>query len=186
MSGLRSKSSRVRKATVEVPEAARAVVVSLDGVMAPMHGTGGYREAGHATVSLVDGHGEPLHSVCTGPMPQACRATLQMMVATAVETVPGCFRGNRHRVGHADAKAKGLTIGSGVVEAAGKSLVTERLKRSGMRWGAHGGQAILTPRPFVQNRRFDHAWPLLAKSYRAHAACPDNVVPLRHANIPWD
>ena len=36
----------VREATVEVPDAARAVVVSLDGVMAPMRG--GYREAGCA------------------------------------------------------------------------------------------------------------------------------------------
>ncbi len=42
----------VREASVAVPEAARAVVVSLDGVMAPMRG--GYREAGCATVSLVD------------------------------------------------------------------------------------------------------------------------------------
>ena len=48
----------VREATVEVPDAARAVVVSLDGVMAPMRG--GYREAGCATVSLVDGDGERL------------------------------------------------------------------------------------------------------------------------------
>ena len=46
----------VREATVEVPDAARAVVVSLDGVMAPMRG--GYREAGCATVSLVDADGE--------------------------------------------------------------------------------------------------------------------------------
>ena len=56
----------VREAAVEVPEAARAVVVSLDGVMAPMRG--GYREAGCATVSLVDGDGERLHSVRMGRM----------------------------------------------------------------------------------------------------------------------
>ena len=48
-----------------------------------------------------------------------------------------------------------LPIGSGIVEAACKTLVTERLKRSGMRWGAHGGQAILTLRSLVQSHRFE-------------------------------
>ena len=95
----------------------------------------------------------------------------------------GYFRGNRHRMGYADAKAQGLPIGSGVVEAACKTLVTERLKRSGMRWGPGGGQAILTLRSLVQSRRFDYAWSLLAQSYRTQVSCPDNVVPLRRANI---
>ena len=217
----------VREATVEVPDAARAVVVSLDGVMAPMRG--GYREAGCATVSLVDRDGERLHSVRMGRMPESNKATLKTMVAAEVEAVLakrpdltvvkladgakdnwtfltralgvelidfyhavehlkdafdtahgtdspkaaaqfkkyrhllrhepdgvntviralvylrskspgneriaqvlGYFRGNRHRMGYADAKARGLPIGSGVVEAACKTLVTERLKRSGM------------------------------------------------------
>ena len=272
----------VREASVEVPPAARAVVVSLDGVMAPMRDAGGYREAGCATVSLVDAEGERLRSVRMGRMPEPHKATLKTMVAAEVEavlakrpdltvvkvadgardnwtfltgTLPegvelidfyhavehlkdafdtahgadsptaaaqfnkyrhrlrhepdgvhrviralvylrskspgneriaqvlGYFRGNRHRMGYADAKAKGLPIGSGVVEAACKTLVTERLKRSGMRWGPRGGQAILTLRSLVQSGRFDHAWPLLAKSYRTPVSCPVNVVPLRRANI---
>ena len=270
----------VREATVEVPDVARAVVVSLDGVMAPMRGR--YREAGCATVSLVDGDGQRLHSIRMGRMPESHKATLKTMVAAEVEAVLGqrpdltvvkladgakdnwtfltralpdgvelidfyhaaehlkdafdaahgadspkaaaqfekyrhllrhepdgverviralvylrskhpttrriaqvlgYFRGNRHRMRYADAKAKGLPIGSGVVEAACKTLVTERLKRSGMRWGPRGGQAILTLRSLVQSRRFQHAWSLLAKSYRAPVSCPDNVVPLRRANI---
>ena len=259
-------------------DAARAVVVSLDGVMAPMRDAGGYREAGCATVSLVDADGERLHSVRMGRMPESHKATLKTMVAAEVEAVLvkrpdltvvkvadgakdnwtfltralpdgvelidfyhavehlkdafdtahgadsptaaaqfkkyrhllrheadgvnrvirallylrskspgneriaqvlGYFRGNRHRMRYADAKAQGLPIGSGVVEAACKTLVTERLKRSGMRWGPRGGQAILTLRSLVQSRRFDHAWTLLAQSYRTPVSCPDNVVPLR-------
>ena len=270
----------VREASVEVPDAARAVVVSLDGVMAPMRG--GYREASCATVSLVDEAGERLHSVRMGRMPESHKATLKTMLAAEAEAVLaqrpdltvvkladgakdnwtfltgalpdgvelidfyhaaeqlkgafdaahgvdspkaaaqfekfrhrlrhepdgverviralvylrskypnreritqvlGYFRTNRHRMGYADAKAQGLPIGSGVVEAACKTLVTERLKRSGMRWGVRGGQAILTLRSLVQSRRFDHAWSLLARSYRTPVSCPDNVVPLRHANI---
>ena len=75
----------VRETTVEVPDAARAVVVSLDGVMAPMRG--GYREAGCATVSLVDAEGERLHSVRMGRMPESHKATLKTMVAAEVEAV---------------------------------------------------------------------------------------------------
>ena len=99
-----------------------------------------------------------------------------------ITQVLGYFRTNRHRMGYADAKAQGLPIGSDVVEAACKTLVTERLKRSGMRWGVRGGQAILTLRSLVQSRRFDHAWPLLAQSYRTQVSCPDNVVPLLRTN----
>ena len=54
--------------------------------------------------------------------------------------VLGYFRRNRHRMRYAETKARHLPIGSGVVEAACKTLVTERLKRSGMRW-RHAGVA---------------------------------------------
>ena len=45
------------------------------------------------------------------------------------------FRRNRHRMRYAVLKKQGLPIGSGVTEAACKTLATQRLKRSGMRWG---------------------------------------------------
>ncbi len=41
-------------------------------------------------------------------------------------------------------KEAGIAIGSGVVEAANKTLVAQRMKRSGMRWRIVGGQAVLT------------------------------------------
>ena len=68
-----------------MPDAARAVVVSLDGVMAPMRG--GYREAGCTTASLVDADGERLHSVRMGRMAESHKATLKTMVAAEVEVV---------------------------------------------------------------------------------------------------
>ena len=61
----------------------------------------------------------------------------------------------------------GLPIGTGVTEAACKTLVTQRLKRSGMRWGQEGGQAILTLRGQLLSRRWAPTWNLLADSYRA-------------------
>ena len=88
------------------------------------------------------------------------------------------FRNNRTRMDYADALANNLPIGSGVVEAACKTLVTQRLKRSGMRWGIDGGQAILTFRAFAQSDRFDAAWRLLAQTYKKDVVLPKNVVQL--------
>lgn len=90
------------------------------------------------------------------------------------------FRHNRHRMRYAEAKAKGLPIGSGVVEATCKSLVSQRLKCSGMRWRHDGGQAILTLRALVQSERFDPAWTLLSQTYRQEVTVPDNVVAFPH------
>ena len=85
------------------------------------------------------------------------------------------FRANRHRMNYAELKAKNLPIGSGVVEAACKTLVTQRMKQSGMRWREEGGQAILTFRSLVQSDRFDRAWKLLARTYRATVTLPHKV-----------
>ena len=95
----------------------------------------------------------------------------------------GYFRQRRRRMRYADMKAQNLPIGSGVVEAACKTLVTQRMKRSGMRWRHAGGQAILTLRGLVQSERFEHGWQLLAQCYRANVAAPDNVVPFPGACV---
>ena len=77
---------------------------------------------------------------------------------------------------YADTQARHLPIGSGVVEATCKTLVTQRLKRSGMRWRHAGGQAILTVRALLQSSRFNQAWALLSGTYRQEVMVPDNVV----------
>jgi hypothetical protein len=66
-----------------------------------------------------------------------------------------------------------LPIGSGVVEAACKTLATERLKRSGMRWGEDGCQGILTLRSLIQSGRWEAGWQLLAVQYKAHVEVPN-------------
>ena len=77
---------------------------------------------------------------------------------------------------YAATQARRLPIGSGVVEAACKTLVTQRLKRSGMRWRQAGGQALLTFRALMPSSRFDQAWTLLSNTYRQDVTVPDNVV----------
>ena len=89
--------------------------------------------------------------------------------------VLGYFRRNRKRMDYAGAAERGLPIGSGVVEAACKTLVTERMKRSGMRWRQAGGQAILTLRGWAQSDRFAAAWSLLSATYRAEILLPDQI-----------
>ena len=68
------------------------------------------------------------------------------------------FRKHRQRMRYHALKAEGVAIGSGVVEAANKTLVTQRMKRSGMRWRIAGAQAVLTFRTLIKSARFDRAW----------------------------
>jgi hypothetical protein len=86
------------------------------------------------------------------------------------------FRKNRKRMRYAEWKRAGFMIGSGVVEAACKTLVAQRMKLSGMRWGGHGAQAILTMRGWDQSERFDEAWALVAATYHREVHVLANVV----------
>lgn len=75
------------------------------------------------------------------------------------------FQRGKDRMRYADLRDRGLPIGSGVVEAACKTLVTQRLKRSGMSWREPGGQAILTIRSLLQSNRWSRGWKLLASEF---------------------
>lgn len=92
------------------------------------------------------------------------------------------FRKHRARMRYKEHADQGLPIGSGIVEAACKTLAAQRMKLSGMRWGQDGGQAILTLRGWSQSAdRFDRAWALLAATYRAEVATLHNVVSIEAA-----
>jgi hypothetical protein len=93
-----------------------------------------------------------------------------------VAEVLSYFRKNRHRMHYAKWKREGFMIGSGVVEAACKTLVAQRLKLSGMRWSSHGAQAILTMRGWDQSERFDEAWALVAATYEREVHVLANII----------
>jgi hypothetical protein len=82
------------------------------------------------------------------------------------------FRNQRHRMAYARYQAAGLPIASGVVEAACKTLATQRLKRSGMAWLHAGGQAILTLRSLIQSGRWSVAWSLLSRAFHTPVGVP--------------
>lgn len=96
----------------------------------------------------------------------------------AIRQCAAYFRKHRARMDYAGLKARKLPIGSGVVEAACKTLVSQRLKLSGMRWG-RGAQAILTARGWDQSQRFDEAWALLVAHYQVDVNVLANVIPFR-------
>ena len=75
------------------------------------------------------------------------------------------FQNQLDRMDYAGYQARGLPIGSGVVEAACKTLATQRLKCSGMSW-RDGKQAILTIRSLQQSQRWAAAWALLSAHFR--------------------
>jgi len=95
------------------------------------------------------------------------------------------FRRNRKRMDYAQMAEQFFPIGSGVTEAACKTLATQRMKRSGMRWRHEGGQAILTLRAWAQSERFDRGWSILMETYKQEVALPSKVTPLprRHSGV---
>lgn len=61
-------------------------------------------------------------------------------------------------------------IGSGPVEAAAKTLVDVRMRRSGARYDQHGGQTILNFRSALYSNRLDALWEHLHRSYTANVS----------------
>ncbi len=69
------------------------------------------------------------------------------------------FKNHRQMMGYAAHTAKNLPIGSGVTEAACKTLVKQRLCGSGMRWKDKGAKVILSLRALVQTKgRWQQFW----------------------------
>jgi hypothetical protein len=102
---------------------------------------------------------------------------------TSLATELAYFRKHKKRMRYMDLQSRGFMIGSGIVEAACKTLVTQRLKQSGMRWSARGAQAILTPRGWDQSDRFDQAWALVAATFHADVTVLANVIAIKPVRI---
>ena len=55
-------------------------------------------------------------------------------------------------------RSLGLCVGSGVVEAGCRSVIGQRLKRSGMFWSVDGANAIIALRCILLSGRFNDFW----------------------------
>jgi hypothetical protein len=83
----------------------------------------------------------------------------QMTQAQQAEFWKGYRYLRRHRrwMDYQGYRRRGLPIGSGVTEAACKTVFTQRFKRSGMRWGRESGQVILDLRVVYLSGIWDEA-----------------------------
>jgi len=68
------------------------------------------------------------------------------------------FRKNKKLMKYYDFNKRGLPIGSGPIEAAAKTIVKQRMCRSGMSWSVEKGQYVLTIRSYVQSGLWENAW----------------------------
>lgn len=92
-------------------------------------------------------------------------------------TIWNYFNERRGRMQYADLKRRGLPIGSGHVEAANKTHVGERMKRSGMRWSMAGGQAILGILSLIRSDRFDQSWEYMVEELKKRDPANNNWNP---------
>jgi hypothetical protein len=74
------------------------------------------------------------------------------------EQAVGYFTTNAERMRYPHFRAQGMHVGSGMAEAACKTVVSTRAKRAGMRWTPEGLDALLPLRTAVLNRTYDAFW----------------------------
>lgn len=74
------------------------------------------------------------------------------------EQAVGYFTTNAQRMRYPHFRAQGMHVGSGMAEAACKTVVSTRAKRAGMRWTPEGLDALLPLRTAVLNRTYDAFW----------------------------
>ena len=90
------------------------------------------------------------------------QATARKMTAEQRQDLQACityFGNHLSQMRYARCVENGIPIGSGVTEAACKTLVKQRLCRSGMRWTPEGAQIILSLRALVLTEsRWEQFW----------------------------
>lgn len=97
---------------------------------------------------LNDGVDEVLSSL-------AALGNLSLVADESRRGLLGYYSRNRHRMQYGSFRCRGLQIGSGPMEAAHRTLIQCRAKRSGQRWSADGLQAILNLRVASKSGRWN-------------------------------
>ncbi|HXP15485.1 MAG TPA: ISKra4 family transposase [Terriglobales bacterium] len=84
--------------------------------------------------------------------------TRHPQMAEKIHTEADYFERNAERMRYPKFRRQHLFVGSGVIEAACKTVIGSRLKQSGMFWTVRGANAILALRCSHLNGRFEDYW----------------------------
>lgn len=85
---------------------------------------------------------------------------------TSGKRQPTFFDRHHGRMNYAELREAKLPIGSGVTESTCKLTICDRMRRTGMRWSAQGGQAVITLRAHQVSGAFNAAWDVFASRNR--------------------
>lgn len=91
--------------------------------------------------------------------------------------VLGYFVNNRERMQYDTYLAKGLPIGSGVIEGTCKNLINDRMERSGMRWSPDGAEAILNLRSLDLTDLWNDFWAFRTQREKKALYARQGIVP---------
>ena len=105
---------------------------------------------------LDEGKIEPLVARLREIAAEQCIA--QPKLSEEILTEADYFKTNIDRMRYPEFRAKGLFVGSGVIEAGCKSVIGSRLKQSGMFWTVRGANHITALRCCRLNGRFEDYW----------------------------
>lgn len=86
------------------------------------------------------------------------KKNLPASVRVNLEATLTYFSNNCHRMDYVNHSLQQLPIGSGVTEAACKTLVKQRLCCSGMRWKIRGAKTVLSLRSLIQSDYWEQFW----------------------------
>jgi hypothetical protein len=84
--------------------------------------------------------------------------TRQPELRNALRIEADYFERNRYRMQYPKFRKQGLFVGSGVIEAACKTVIGSRLKQSGMFWTVDGANAIIALRSLRLSGKFEDYW----------------------------
>jgi hypothetical protein len=97
------------------------------------------------------------------------KRTLRKSVQEALTNVITCFHNHRRWMPYDEYLARGLPVGTGVVESACGSVVKHRMEGEGKRWSLAGAEAILALRSLKKSHDTDlrDSWRFRARQERA-------------------
>jgi len=129
------------------------------------------REHLHALLKLIFPPGEFYEARCKEWSDWLDKGTVEQIISAASELLPQpeherksatteveYFKTNTERMRYADFRARGLFVGSGVVEAGCKTIIAARMKKSGAKWSVRGANDIIALRCTLASSRFEDYW----------------------------